>query len=233
MEWTGWGFVDNPDVAGTNIFNDADEMYEYFGAHWTDDYGGTDVAWRWWFDGIDYDIIPSIIEVAGGAFWDPPYPFDDYWELEATESNALEAVDTFMHNGWAVQLSIKDGGHAITCWGYTYDTADPDYYTGVYVTDSDDNHGDTLEPGEQPPDRLRYYEVSYDSTTEKWYLPNYGDWYIRAVRTLMPFPGGDCQDSCRKSSSKDFGLLSHTSLLSNQGLVCLRQRRGVLALASA
>ena len=30
---------------------------------------------------------------------------------------------------------------------------------------------------------------------------------------------GVCQDSCRKSSSKDFGLLSHTSFLSTQGLV--------------
>ena len=65
---------------------------------------------------------------------------------DACKSGALQDLATSLTSGDAVGLSIYyyngGGGHAITCWGYTVDTSyastDPRYFTGLYITDSDD-----------------------------------------------------------------------------------------------
>ncbi len=56
------------------------------------------------------------------------------------------------------------------------------------MTDSDDNKGsNTADP---PPNTLRYYELVYDDTNDRWEMANYGGgWYIEAVMALAPKPG--------------------------------------------
>jgi hypothetical protein len=71
-----------------------------------------------------------------------------------------------------------DGAHAITCWGYSYDSSGN--YTGVWVTDSDDNKSDP-----NAPDTLRYYDVVYSNYT--WHLQSFygtNSWYIGEVEGL-------------------------------------------------
>ncbi len=70
---------------------------------------------------------------------------------------------------------------AITVWGYEYDV---NGYTGIYVTDSDDDKWDST-----PEDELRYYDVVY-SGGAYWLQDYYGSngWYIGEVFALDRIP---------------------------------------------
>ncbi len=204
LQWTGWGFVVHPtEGAMTN----SDEMFAHFNAHWEDQGSLANIGWMWWFNGdggipSNYPDDPpylggsaswSEIDVAGGGdFWTPPYNVGDYMH-EYSGANTLRAIDDYLQNGWGIALGIYDGGHAITCWGITYnssenrDTDPEDYYLGVWVTDSDDDKlSNSWDP---PPDRLRYYNVSYNSGGF-WEFDTYGGggWHISLVYGLEPFP---------------------------------------------
>ena len=193
LEWTGWGFYDGSGYAN------CDEIYREYGDHFTDEGSLTSYAWEWWFNGSWYANDPddgwSDHDVAGGGdHWDPPYADADYTVHNDVWVEVLPSIDEYLRNGWAIQLSIYDGGHAITCWGFTYDIAfdkevDPDgYYTGIWVTDSDDDKGNNG-PAETIRNRLRYYTVEFDEANGYWYMPNYGaGWHILAVNALKPFP---------------------------------------------
>lgn len=193
LEWTGWGFYDG---SGTT---NSDEIYLEYGNHFTDEGSLTSYAWEWWFDGSWYAADPddgwSDQDVAGGGdHWDPPYTDATYTVHNDIWAEVMPSIDAYLRNGWAIQLSIYDGGHAITCWGFTYDIAfdketDPDgYYTGIWVTDSDDDKGNNG-PADTIRNRLRYYTVEFDETNGWWYMPNYGSgWHIKAVNALKPYP---------------------------------------------
>ncbi len=184
LEWSGWGFV--------STFDNTDDMFQEFQDHWVDDGGVANAGWNWWFDGTDPG--GGAIDVTGGGnFW-PSYTFSNYYhQYDAGTDDpdmSLQKIDDWLHAGYGVTLSIKDGGHAITVWGYNYDSGvdkstNPNgHYLGIWITDSDDDK-DLL----NPPDVLQYYEVEYDATINRWRMPNYGGgWFIRTVRVLEPFP---------------------------------------------
>lgn len=185
MEWTGWGFVSG--------FDNSDEMNDYFEDHVTDKGSLIHYGWEWWFTGNLPKPGPDWSEedVEGGNFWSASYTYTDYRHIEADNAKTMQAIDDYLHNGWGTGIGIYDGGHAITVWGFNYDpdvdkvTNPEDYYLGIWVTDSDDNKNLT-----NPPDSLRYYEVSWNSTANWWYMPNYGSgWHIAEVNALEPFPG--------------------------------------------
>lgn len=190
LEWTGWGIM-----GGQHVFNNSDEIGDYFTEHVTD-YGSMIPAGvEWWFSGdLPYvGIGCSEEDVEGGNFWSGyGYTYTDYLHTELDDADTMEAIDTFLHEGWGTGIAVFDGGHAITVWGFNYDpnvakaTNPHDYYLGIWVTDSDDDK--TLG---NPPDSLRYYEVKWDTGNGWWYLPNlYGDyWHISEVDALEPFPG--------------------------------------------
>ena len=183
LEWTGWGKV-------SGMIN-TDQMFQHFQDHWYDDGGWMEWAWHWWFDGTSPPSGGSYVDVpSGGNFWSG-FAFADYYNEETTDSQTLQAIDNFLHSGYGVGLGIfdgGDGGHAITCWGFDYNssvdkmTHPNDYYLGIWVTDSDDSKG-SAPPA---PNLLQYYEVEYDGTNSWWYMPNYGggDWHIGAVQAL-------------------------------------------------
>ena len=183
LEWTRWGLVSG--------MSNTDEIFQHFQDHWYDNGSMPEYAWHWWFDGTE--IVPnsnySFVDVPGGGnFW-PTDTFTDWYQEQETPSEALEAIDTFLHDGYGVTLAIytdADKAHAITCWGFNYDPmrarVDPDYYVGVWVTDSDDDKDQFF-----PPNRLRYYEVAYNSSASRWHLQNLqssNDWYIGEVMAL-------------------------------------------------
>ena len=193
LRWAGWGYVAAPEGA----LSDQDEMLAHYLAHWEDQGSLTYIGLQWWLSGgvpSDYPNDPPYnggagswaeVDVAGGGGFSTSYTWTDYVHYTWT-ADALETIDTYLHNGWAVGLGIYDGGHAITCWGVNYDPDEADVhekYKGVWVTDSDDDKGSTT-----PPDVLHYYEVDYHDGN--WYLQGYGsnNWYIDVVTGLEPFP---------------------------------------------
>ena len=84
-----------------------------------------------------------------------------------TTNNASERVDELasaLFAGEAVGLSISGSdSHAITCWGLTFDASksrdNPNWLTGIYITDSDDDKYIT-----NPQDTLRYVRLSWNGT---------------------------------------------------------------------
>jgi len=208
LEWTGWGFVEH---STDGKITNCDQMFEHFNDHWEDEGANVKIAWIWWFDGTDTSPGGdwSEVDVAGGGdFWTPPHDFDNYFH-EYSGSETLQHIDEYLHNGWGVALGIYDGGHAITCWGIRYNdsvnkTTNPeDYYLGIYVTDSDDNKWQNS--WDPPEDRLRYYDVFYNSTGGYWEFTNYGGggWHISDVYALERNPSLDPDLAIYKSAYPD------------------------------
>jgi hypothetical protein len=181
LAWSGWA-----NVAGQD-FSSADAVFAYFQDHWTDEGGNAYYGWDWWFDGTNDspgDAGWSQVDVAGGGFW-KNYDFNDYNVYTTVDQQAMEAMDSYLHDGYGVVLGITNdsGGHAITAWGYEYDQYGD--YLGIYVTDSDDSKGE-----EGAGDVLAYYDVYYKG--KKWYLQDFygtdGKWYISEVGALAQAP---------------------------------------------
>ncbi|MBN1588540.1 MAG: proprotein convertase P-domain-containing protein, partial [Pirellulales bacterium] len=181
LAWTGWGQV--------NGMTNTDEMFGYFQDHWTDRGGLMGYGWDWWFDGTNNSAGWSgwsQVDVAGGGFYPDEY-FYNYYVSSSYDSTAMETIDDYLRDGYGVGLGVytdTGGGHAITCWGFNYDT---NGYTGIWVSDSDDSKG-----SDNPTDRLRYYEVEHSDG--RWYLENfygyYDTWYIGLVQGLAQNPNG-------------------------------------------
>jgi hypothetical protein len=186
LQWTGLG---NVNVNGTTLTT-ADDIFGYFKSHWTDLGGEAENAWSWWFDGTNPSQgLPGYSQVVndGGGFY-PSLKFGNYYHEQSDPSQALSAIDQYLHDGYGTTFSIIEeeyeggnlvitGPHTITCWGFQYDPDNPNYYTGIWVTDSDNsNYG------------LQYYGVQYMS--DEWYLQgSYSNWFIDDVQALsVPEP---------------------------------------------
>jgi VCBS repeat-containing protein len=180
LEWSTWGVTDGMEDSG--------DFFQYFQDHWTPLGGFMEYAWDWWFDGEfvpPMDYSGSVVDVPGGGFY-PTVDFLDYYQDQEDPTLAMSSVDDFLHEGYCTTLAIYTddgfGAHAITCWGFNYNLSDPTDYLGIWVTDSDDDKDRT-----DAPDRLRYYQVSYDEEVGSWYLQDYYgayDWSIGIVQAL-------------------------------------------------
>jgi hypothetical protein len=178
LEWTGWG-----KVAGMTT---CDQMFQHGQDHWYDTGSWIQYDWMWWFDGTvaggSYLDNPG-----GGNFW-PTYALSDYYKQETDTSKVMSSIDTFLHQGYGCGIHIWDGGHAITVWGFSWDPSNPNYYTGLYVTDSDDKKYLTQPP--PAPNDLRYETVQYDTSNNWWYFTSglENNWHISDVQALERFP---------------------------------------------
>jgi hypothetical protein len=185
VDYAGWGFV------GGMV--NADEYLDHFEDHVTDWGSLTEYGLEYWFDGTltSHGAEWSTIDVAGGGdFWDSSgtYSLAPNHELTWDETQTLAKLDDWLRLGYPCGLGIypltPPGGHAITCWGFNYDEDDPDYYVGVWITDSD-SHKHLADAD----DYLRYFEVEYNDGVGRWEMPNYGGgWRIASVNALHPYP---------------------------------------------
>jgi len=181
LEYTGWGQVDG--------MTTTDDMFAYFGAHFTDQGGNPYFGFDWWFDGTNN--VQGVAgwaqeDVNGGGGFYPTLNIYDYMQWTSMDSTALSTLDTWMHDGYGTTIGIAGNmAHAFTAWGFEYDVTDPDYYTGIYITDSDDYTN-----------ALQYYDLVYSGSA--WYLSGgyYGTGttnYISEVcgleRIHAPVPG--------------------------------------------
>jgi hypothetical protein len=180
LEYTGWGVAAD--------MTNADEIFQYFQDHWTDNGGLPMYAWAWWFSGaVD---VPSgskwsYVDVPGGGFH-PTSCIDDYYHQEANPALAVSAIDAYLHAGSGVVAGIYRGssGHAISVWGIEYDQMHPNTPQGLWVTDSDDSKNTV-----DPPNLLRYYDVVLHDS--QWYLQDYNgsdEWWIGVVQALGAKP---------------------------------------------
>ncbi len=158
LAYTGWGYPSG------ESFSNTDHIFSYFQDHWTDQGGNIYYGVDWWFDGVnDTQGISGWAQVdnPGGGF----YAGDDatnYQLWSESDKFALSNIDYLLTEGYGVGISITGlTGHAVTAWGYEYDTLGQ--YIGIYLTDSDDGVNG-----------LKYYDLSFAS--DRWYLENYFGW---------------------------------------------------------
>ncbi|WP_020586987.1 IdeS/Mac family cysteine endopeptidase [Desulfobacter curvatus] len=166
LNYTGWGAV-----AGSS----AADLFSYFNNAFSNGGSLENYAYEWWFSGT---YVPQgesdwaqVEDPSAGAFY-TDLDVDDYMRVEAAGadgfSNALSLIDAWMEEGYGVSLGIFNadiGGHSITAWGFEYDELGN--YTGIYVTDSDDNGWDYY--------GLQHYALSL--VEGLWYLDGNGGYY--------------------------------------------------------
>lgn len=186
LEWTGWGVVDS--------LIDTDDMFRHYQEYFYNNSGNVLRAWEWWFNSSTHtpENDPTKVEFWGGGNYWPSENLYDYFHYEGDMTKMMSSIDSFLHSGYGVTIGIRptigEGGHVVTVWGYRYDPIDPDYYTGIWVTDSDDNK--YMKSTDPPINTLRLYNMSYDSENGRWIMSNYGGgWYIVGVLALAPRPG--------------------------------------------
>ncbi len=209
LRYTGWGMVSDfqteDDILAyfTSHFTDDGSTIEA-GNEWflTGVYAPDDD------DDDDDDDEGSQLTQAGGAFWPGAHWNEVGGTLDAitlhqsvnSDGKLIETADfsfnmevvttltNHLQNGDAVGLGVEwmnqstmepEGGHAITLWGYAYDTAytiyDPEYYTMLFVSDSDDaNPAAGGIGGAAAPDQLQTYAISWDAKEESYYFTTYG-----------------------------------------------------------
>jgi PKD repeat protein len=202
LAWTGWGIGVEPGI------DDCDDIFQEFQDHWIDVGGFEHWGWHWWFDGT---APAGKVDVDGGGNYYPNLTWSDYfhqtwydgratWDgLPSDSYDLMEALDYYLHQGWGVTLGFSS--HAITAWGFSYnssvDSSDfANYYTGIYVTDSDDNKTSDPDPdnpneANEYPDSLRYYDIEY-TAGNRWRLPDYSTgWVIDSFFAFEPMDLGE------------------------------------------
>jgi len=170
LEWTRWGFVDGMDTT--------DEIFADYKYHWYDWGGVMYNGWDWWFEGDGHNALDP--RAAPGGDYFPEAPLADYYDEFTHTPDIMDDIDTCIDNGWGMTLGLHYYGesqHAVTCWGYNYDTENPDYYVGIWITDSDD--------GEEGP---QYYDLDCKTEEGLWYIQDFQEesnvWTIQLVAAL-------------------------------------------------
>ncbi|MBE6378814.1 MAG: hypothetical protein E7051_08370 [Lentisphaerae bacterium] len=184
LYYTGWDLLDTASEDSVfSVFIDHFTLGELYG-------GNPSYGIKWFFTG---DYTP-----ASWSEWDQPISnsggyYSDFFETKAISNyltnktfnvSNLTTAREKLEDGYGVGITfgyynssgVRTGGHVITLWGMTCDTSlsvtDPNYYTGIIVTDSDDNKNvsDPL----TAKDTLKIIEISYDSSRGQYVLdPDY------------------------------------------------------------
>ena len=202
---TGWA-----DLSG--LANEQEFFDSIFVGTWPDAGGNTETGVSWYLDGkyltlYKYTSASSTwaaigentsLSIPGGGAYSEL--FAQYGETSKDYVSGtsvlgvadLSTVATNLQNGAGVGLGLgktSGSGHAVTCWGYTVDSSlspsDPGYYTGLYITDSDDEksgkNNDLLNER-----KLIYRSILWDPTVQTFY----GTGSYRIGNNSDPSPSG-------------------------------------------
>lgn len=217
LTFTGWA---NDSLAwdenGDPLFTNEDDVFEYLCEHFEDNGGHSYYGADWFITG-NYSVAGksgwSQIEQDGGAFYAGDYSFSTIATHETItvgdSSCSLESMTDYLQNGWAVGLglSISGQGHAVTCWGYVYDTqyeeTDPLRYSALLTTDSDDS-----KTSDNPPNNLWLSPLAWDDASQKFLLVGYSvsDAVLNNYAALAPY------SSKVELSTDDGGTLSRETI---------------------
>ena len=97
---------------------------------------------------------------------------------------------------WDNSIKNRDGGHAITVYGFTFDESKkgtPYYFTGIIVADSDDDMGSVNRlngiPASQSPDRIKILDIEYHANKGVYrFTDDYGNGVIEGFQYLAQRP---------------------------------------------
>lgn len=126
---------------GGTALDTADEIFNYFSSHWTNEVGNPYYAVEWWGDGVNGKQGESgwaQVTTAGGDFYPSNSPLGGYGfseDLPTINANLTSWITDNVNSGsiGTVLLGSSSGGvHWLTYWGY--DTISGDF--GIWVTDS-------------------------------------------------------------------------------------------------
>ena len=164
LHYTGWGLQANAS------FTTPDEIFEQFIGYF-DDEGLTEAdGIRWFFSGVNLqqgETDAAQVRNSYGLYgFLPDYAPDHVmhkcdivdWRDGSSSPLSMETVLSLLRDGWGCTVGIgwyqelfgpnykRDGGHAVTLWGYvrnkSFQGYDPRDYTALLITDSDsDNEG--------------------------------------------------------------------------------------------
>lgn len=157
LAYTNWGYAISVSgtEAETGLFSTEQEIYDYFVSNFTNAGANLSYAFRWFTEGLSASssFLAQPVGDGGGL-----YPGISYSQYLTTFSSGvykgalLQSALPLLEEGYGIEAAIgwytqsapktRTGGHALTVWGYTYDDdldpSDPNYYTGLIVTNSDD-----------------------------------------------------------------------------------------------
>ncbi len=192
LYYTGWANGDMTDAdLYSYTFESEDDVINYFVNHFTNGSGSVYYAVDWFLTGNN--SIPTTSgwaqnDVSGGGFYtnmdiDNVRKYYDYNDTDAPET-ILPEVAELLVDGYGISMSLgvfnssPNGtllsGHAVTLWGYTadptYESTDPEYYTSLKITDSDDDKY----LGRSAPDQLVTVDIHWNSQYQKYQVLNYG-----------------------------------------------------------
>lgn len=184
---TGWGQDGLGLYGSAAVTTDVeDRVLDYMRASFLygDTRGGKTLAGLDWFASGHY-------ELAGYAEADQPAPGTggllpgvDLLAYSRQTDFSFQVLTAAFNEGAAVGLDIvlgdsldslrageSTGGHGVTCWGFVVDPdrnpADRGYYTGLIISDSDDQN--MFADPRQAPDTLRIVDVQFDSALDSYY----------------------------------------------------------------
>ncbi len=232
MLWyTGWA---NSELLedGASEFSSVDDVFDYFVDHFSNE-GGNSYYGNEWFITGDYEVQGKSgwaqAETDGGGF----YTDVDYTSIAGTEemstASDMAALTQYLRSDYAIGLSIgwygqsvgsklgtRLGGHAITCWGYIYDTSysssSTSYYVSLLITDSDDS----LYDGRSALNQLRTNDLTWDSVNSLYCMEGYsGSGYyawLEGYVYLAPYT-----TSC-DLKTENSGVLSSSSVLKGDSI---------------
>ena len=149
LTYTGW--------AARAGFRSTDDVFEAMIASFTDVGNAVIYGIGWFFNGVNaYEMImpgQAATAAAGTGGYLSDYACDQLAKdinLRIDAVNGMRQMYRSLKEGCGVGIGTSVynsmsgsllGGHAMTCWGYIADTAytqaDPRYYAGLFLTDSD------------------------------------------------------------------------------------------------
>lgn len=208
LHYTGWG-----KAAG---FGSADYLLEHFAACFEDGGSRAEYGLDWFFNGYyraqSWDVWPKVNATGRLAYGTFPGYFPQYcagdlielvnvtdrpWNIERAMTALREGCGVSIGLGWYYDDGYRNGGHAITLWGYVKDISknpvtDKEAYCALIISDSDNNiTGGSDRRG--APDTLQVEPIGSaslaDMDTWCFYDYGWGDGYLEDFTILKPWSG--------------------------------------------
>lgn len=199
LAWTGWGEVirnvQNIDGEANNHENDIEDMiFSRFKEAFANDSGYIGDAIQWFFDGSEGNLTETV-PGKGNLL----HQAADVSLLDIANINNMNTLASELRSGSGVGLSIHtasgDSGHALTCWGYAYNSGlsrtDPNYYTGLIISDSNDRIGSNVASLEKWSDTMKYIAIEWSDEAQRYIIQDQninhnGDPYLIYTATVLP-----------------------------------------------
>lgn len=227
LHYTGWG-----QKAG---FDSPDDIFDEFVSAFDDNGSQQVFGFNWFFNGLNdmqgADGWAQVKNYGNSGMFLPKYSVWNHADFINVSQNHEAIIRVFdeleqgngmgISFGWLDENGVRNGGHAITLWGYIIDhdfaETDSRHYKAIIVSDSDFDM--PSDPNRRvAPNKLcvlnmvPYQQHGYDS----WYFEGYNggnSGTLEAFTSLEPYSNGityetDPDASCNKFNNFDFAVNS-------------------------